>query len=76
MSYSDDTAAFMFNEYATHGHDWRATEATDMGWVVACHCGKTRVFSDNQLEQTGEVKGISPPVKQGTTSLNERRTDA
>ncbi len=72
MSWSDDTAAFMFNEYVTHGHDWRAVEATDMGWVFACYCGKTKTSTDEEVMRTGEAKGISSPVKQGTTKSNER----
>ena len=70
MSYSDDTAEFMFANYKSHVHDWQAWKVTDDGWSFACDCGRTKTYTDEEL--TGEAEGSTPPVASKETPTNGR----
>ena len=69
MSYSDDTAEFMFNTYIPHVHDFRATGVTDR-WEFACACGVSKRLTNKEL--TGDV-GDTPPVvaRRGNPKSNQ-----
>ncbi len=73
MSYSDDTAEFMFNTYIPHVHDyraWKVDPTTNGGWWFACDCGTSKVLTNKEL--TGDV-GDTPPVvaRRGNPKSNQ-----
>ena len=54
MSYSDDTAAYLFAEYQPHIHDYRFWKADETGWVFACDCGSIETRSDEWLNEEAQ----------------------
>ncbi len=58
MSYSDDTAAFMFSgvdvaKYREHKHDHTLHKTTAEGWVFTCDCGHSILVSDAWMMDNG-----------------------
>ncbi len=59
MSYSDDTAAFMFSglnaaEDQGHKHDHVFRKATAEGWVFTCECGHSILRSNEWMADEGK----------------------
>ncbi len=59
MSYSDDTAAFMFSgidldKYRDHKHAHTFHKATAEGWLFTCDCGHSILRSDAWMEAEGQ----------------------
>jgi len=53
MSFSDDTAAYLFANYQPHVHDytfWKADPSTDgQEWLFACDCGAVKNYTDDEM---------------------------
>jgi len=59
MSYSDDTAAFMFSgldaaKYREHKHDHFFHKTTAEGWVFTCDCGHSILRSNAWMASEGK----------------------
>ena len=59
MSYSDDTAVFMFSgqdvsEFKEHAHDYFFRTVTGEGWVFTCDCGRSILKSNEWMEAEGQ----------------------
>ena len=65
MSYSDDTAAFMFTgqdgktiplsaKWKIHDHEYTYWKVTAEGWVFSCDCGRAIVKSNAWMEAEGQ----------------------
>jgi hypothetical protein len=69
MSFSDDTAAFMFSglnpeQFRSHKHEHFFQKTTAEGWVFTCDCGHSILRSNEWMRSEGErvvrERGDSP----------------